>query len=50
LHDLLGVYGEVVPRFAKRYLADGEVSEAVVAYVQEVRDGRFPGPEHSFVG
>ncbi|MBF0096659.1 MAG: 3-methyl-2-oxobutanoate hydroxymethyltransferase [Magnetococcales bacterium] len=50
MHDLLGVYGEVVPRFAKRYLADGMVSDAVAAYVQEVRGGWFPGPEHSFMG
>ncbi len=37
------------PRFVKRY-ADlaGVLSGAVTRYAQEVRDGAFPGPEHTF--
>jgi 3-methyl-2-oxobutanoate hydroxymethyltransferase len=37
------------PRFVKRY-ADlaGVLSEATTRYAEEVRDGVFPGPEHTF--
>lgn len=49
LHDLLGLYPDLQPRFVKRY-ADlaGVMRAAVAAYCQEVRAGTFPGPEHSF--
>ncbi|WP_227657411.1 3-methyl-2-oxobutanoate hydroxymethyltransferase [Candidatus Magnetaquicoccus inordinatus] len=50
MHDLLGVYEEVIPRFAKRYLPEGMLTAAVAAYVQEVREREFPGAEHSFAG
>ena len=35
--------------FVKRY-ADlrGVLTEATKAYADDVREGRFPGPEHSF--
>lgn len=48
-HDLLGLYAGQPPRFVKRY-ADlaAEVRRAVAQYVAEVREGTFPGPEHSF--
>ncbi len=48
-HDLLGLYAGHVPRFVKRY-ADlaPTVQDAVTRYIREVRDGSFPGPEHSF--
>ena len=48
-HDLLGLYAGQVPRFVKRY-ADlaPTVQDAVTRYIREVRDGSFPGPEHSF--
>jgi 3-methyl-2-oxobutanoate hydroxymethyltransferase len=37
------------PRFVKRY-ADlaGVLAEATTRYAEEVRDGVFPGPEHTF--
>jgi 3-methyl-2-oxobutanoate hydroxymethyltransferase len=48
-HDLLGIYDGHAPRFAKRYQ---EIKEQMVAglteYVTEVRNGAFPGPEHSY--
>jgi 3-methyl-2-oxobutanoate hydroxymethyltransferase len=46
-HDLLGLFPDFKPRFAKTY-ADlgGEVVDAVRAYCQEVRDGTFPAREH----
>ncbi|NNJ13206.1 3-methyl-2-oxobutanoate hydroxymethyltransferase [Chloroflexales bacterium ZM16-3] len=47
-HDLLGLYSDFSPRHAKRYanLAD-QIGSAVASYASEVRDGVFPGPEHS---
>ncbi|MBF0183951.1 MAG: 3-methyl-2-oxobutanoate hydroxymethyltransferase [Magnetococcales bacterium] len=50
MHDLLALYDEVVPRFAKRYLPQDMVLGAFNAYVQEVRSGLFPGEEHTFAG
>lgn len=49
LHDLLGIYDRISPRFAKRYadLAPA-VSEAVASYATEVKGGAFPADEHSF--
>lgn len=54
LYDVLGIsawggQGARLPRFAADFLAGrGSVAEAVRAYVAAVKDGRFPGPEHSF--
>ena len=49
LHDLLGIYDRISPRFAKKY-ADlaPSVSGAVAAYAAEVKGGAFPAAEHSF--
>jgi 3-methyl-2-oxobutanoate hydroxymethyltransferase len=48
-HDLLGLYDEFRPRFVKQYAELGrEVTRAAAAYCREVRDGTFPGAEHSF--
>lgn len=48
-YDLLGLFDEVRPKFVKRYLEGGElVRGAMETYVREVREGVFPGPEHSF--
>jgi 3-methyl-2-oxobutanoate hydroxymethyltransferase len=51
LHDLLGLSGAAVPRYVKRY-ADlaGTSGAALESYVNDVRTGRFPGPEHSYGG
>jgi len=49
LHDMLGLNEVFNPKFLKRYAALGEsVRAAVRAYAAEVRDGSYPGPEHSF--
>src|SRR3970282_473904 len=49
LHDLLGIAGMVKPRFVKQYARLGNViREALEQYAREVREGKFPGPEHSF--
>ena len=48
-HDLLGLYEGKAPRFVKRY-ADlaGEAKRAVEAYVEDVREGRFPEEQHTY--
>ena len=48
-HDLLGLFPDFKPKFAKRYADLGtQVKAAVEAYCQEVRDGSFPAAEHTF--
>ena len=48
-HDMLGLYTDFKPRFVKQFADVGaSITEAVEQYCQEVRDGQFPGPEHSF--
>jgi len=49
LHDMLGLNDRFSAKFVKRYAALAEeVREAVQLYAAEVREGRYPGPEHSF--
>jgi 3-methyl-2-oxobutanoate hydroxymethyltransferase len=48
VYDLLGMDPDFSPRFLKKYESFGErIQAAVGAYAQEVREGQFPGPEHS---
>lgn len=48
IYDLLGFF-QRTPRFAKRY-ADlrGEILKALGSYIQEVKTGAYPGPEHEY--
>ena len=48
-HDLLGLYEGKAPRFVRRY-ADlaTEAKRAVEAYVDDVREGRFPEEQHTY--
>jgi 3-methyl-2-oxobutanoate hydroxymethyltransferase len=49
LHDMLGLNEGFSPKFLKRYAElGGAVRDAVRAYATEVRDGSYPGKEHSF--
>lgn len=49
LYDMLGITPGKRPSFSHDFLADtGTVAAAIVAYVQQVRSGTFPGDEHSF--
>ena len=49
LHDMLGLNDRFSAKFVKRFAALAEdVREAVRLYAAEVREGRYPGPEHSF--
>ena len=49
LPDLLGLNDRFSAKFVKRYanLAD-EVKRAVQGFAAEVREGKYPDPEHSF--
>ena len=44
-----GMFEAFTPTFVKRYanLAE-EIKGAFAAYVDEVRSGAFPGPEHAY--
>jgi 3-methyl-2-oxobutanoate hydroxymethyltransferase len=48
-YDFLGMYGEMRPKFVKRF---AELGDAIIAatrdYVAEVQSGAFPAPEHCF--
>ncbi len=49
IYDLLGVFDDFKPRFARRYLEIGrEARSAVGRYVADVREGVFPSPGESF--
>lgn len=49
LHDLLGI-SPIRPKFVKNFLAesDNDISHAVRLYVEAVKSGAFPAPEHCF--
>jgi 3-methyl-2-oxobutanoate hydroxymethyltransferase len=47
--DILGLSGERVPKFVKRYAdLDTMMRKAVEQYADEVRSGAFPEPQHCF--
>ena len=49
LHDMLGLNEQFAPKFLKHYAKLGEsVRSAVRSYASEVREGKYPGKEHSF--
>jgi 3-methyl-2-oxobutanoate hydroxymethyltransferase len=49
VHDLLGLFERYKPKFVKQYINLSEpIQEAFSQYIKEVREGSFPGPEHSF--
>jgi 3-methyl-2-oxobutanoate hydroxymethyltransferase len=49
LQDMLGIYPKPSPRFSKNFM-DGQssIEGAITAYIDEVKSGRFPAPEHSY--
>jgi 3-methyl-2-oxobutanoate hydroxymethyltransferase len=48
-HDMLGLFDDLRPRFAKQYADVGStILRAVEDYCREVREGTFPAAEHSF--
>lgn len=49
LYDMLGVYPGKKGRFVKDFMSEAQsIDGAVRAYVQAVKEGRYPGPEHSY--
>ena len=50
LHDILDVFPGKKAKFVKNFMQGaGSIKAAVQAYVKEVKDGSFPGAEHSFL-
>jgi 3-methyl-2-oxobutanoate hydroxymethyltransferase len=48
-HDMLGLWDDFHPRFAKQFADIGPtIVQAAETYCEEVRGGTFPGAEHSF--
>ncbi|MCP4667710.1 MAG: 3-methyl-2-oxobutanoate hydroxymethyltransferase [Deltaproteobacteria bacterium] len=48
-HDLVGLFERFTPKFVKQYVnLAPRIKEALVQYREEVENGVFPGPEHSF--
>ncbi|MBK6402771.1 MAG: 3-methyl-2-oxobutanoate hydroxymethyltransferase [Rhodocyclaceae bacterium] len=49
LYDMLGLYPGKKGRFVKDFMAEAQSIEgAVKNYVEAVKNGRFPGPEHCY--
>jgi 3-methyl-2-oxobutanoate hydroxymethyltransferase len=50
VHDILGTFvGDIRPRFVSRYAnLDSEITHAFERYASDVRQGRFPAPEHCY--
>ena len=49
IYDMLGITPGKRPKFSKDFLAGrGSVSEAIAAYVADVRSGAFPAAEHGY--
>lgn len=47
--DMLGMYGDMQPKFAKRFVNAGEImKQAFAQYCKEVAEGVFPAKEHCF--
>jgi len=47
LHDMLGIYPGKPLRFVRNFMSgSNSIDAAIAAYVQAVKDGSFPGPEH----
>lgn len=49
IHDVLGLYDDVKPKFVKKYVNLKQIiSTAVNEFMDDVQHGKFPGKEHSF--
>ena len=47
--DMLAMYSDFTPKFVKKYADIGKaMQEGIAAYIDEVRKGAFPAPEHEF--
>ena len=49
VHDMLGLFEKIKPKFAKRYLSlSEEIRNAVKSYVTEVKEESFPATSNEF--
>ena len=49
LHDMLGITPGRKPKFVKNFMEQSsDIESAIKTYISEVKDGVFPGMEHSF--
>jgi 3-methyl-2-oxobutanoate hydroxymethyltransferase len=49
IHDMLGLYQDMEPKFVKRYLnLSDQIFGAIKVYEKEVRSGKFPQEEHTY--
>ena len=49
LHDMLGIYQDIRPKFVKRYAdLNKDIFDAVSSYNHEVKIGMFPGESNTF--
>ena len=50
IHDLLGMYDKLKPKFVKRYLSlSKDIQDALESYKEDVETGKFPTKEHLFL-
>ncbi len=48
-HDMLGIYEQMTPKFVKKFGEVGaEMKAAFSRYIEQVKQGTFPAPEHTF--
>ncbi len=49
LYDVLGITQGRMPRFVHNYMKEaGDIEGAIVAYVEAVKSGTYPAPDHCF--
>jgi len=49
IHDMLGMYDKLEPKFVKRYLSlSKDITNALESYRKDIETGQFPAEEHSF--
>lgn len=49
IHDMLGLYKDMEPKFVKRYINLSEqIFDAIKAYETEVKSGKFPQEDHMY--
>jgi len=49
IHDMLGMYDKLKPKFVKKYLSlSKDITNALESYRKDVESGQFPAEEHSF--
>ncbi|MBW2600073.1 MAG: 3-methyl-2-oxobutanoate hydroxymethyltransferase [Deltaproteobacteria bacterium] len=49
VNDMLGMFEKFTPKFVKKYAnLNIDIRAAIEQYIDEVKDGKFPGEEHSF--